>query len=94
MLSLTIFYCIKLLILGKLLLLQLYFIHLGIGTYDHILERRQIDEINENLKMDYISKEEYEKKKREILDQRKIDLNDRNQSRVIQKTIAQKFQEI
>ena len=61
------FYAIKLLIIGKLLLQQLYFLIIGIGTYDHILEIRQISEIKENLSLDYISKDEYAQKYIEII---------------------------
>jgi len=54
---LFIFYLIKLLIIAKLVMEQIYYRYLGIGTYDYILEHRQIKEINTKFKNDQITKE-------------------------------------
>ena len=53
------FFVIKLLIIGRLMIQQLYFQHLGIGTYDYILEQRQIKLLKLHLKQNKISKDEY-----------------------------------
>ena len=43
-------YCIKLSVISNLMLHQIYYIYLGIGTYDYILEQKQLAELNRKLK--------------------------------------------
>ena len=44
------FYSIKLSVISNLLLHQIYYMHLGIGTYDYILEQKQRSELKKKLK--------------------------------------------
>ena len=44
------FYSIKLMLISHLVFQTLYFQYLGIGTYDYILEKRQLTKLKEKVK--------------------------------------------
>ena len=66
---------------------SLYFIYLGIGTYDYILEKRELSELKEKLQTGEIDKSKYNELKKQMIEKRKIDLNDRRKSRIIYKKL-------
>ena len=52
-------YIIKLIIITNLLIQNVYFMYLGIGTYDYILEQRENSELKRKLNNKEITKEQY-----------------------------------
>ena len=60
---------LRIIALGQLLFTHLWLIRNGMSTYDYILEKREIEEIDMQLKENVISKLEYEFRKKQIKQQ-------------------------
>lgn len=65
-----------------------YLYCIGIGTYDLIVENRELKQLKLKLKLGDLSKETYQEECKKIRDKRGIAINERKKSRVIREYLG------